>query len=343
MLTVENIQKMYEGKPLLRGIDFELQQGETICLLGRSGSGKSTLLRIIVGIETPEAGRILWNGIDLVNVPIHERNFGLMFQDYALFPHKNVFENVAFGLRMMNVPDDEVVRRVEVELKKVGMLNFSSRRVTDLSGGEQQRVALARALAPKPRLLLLDEPLGALDKTLRGQLLQDIHTLLLETDIPAIYVTHDQEEAFRIADRILILRDGEIVQGGAPQSIYQEPKDAWVAKFLGLNNILRAQVIRLDPLTVQTAIGELFVENRKRRQYHIDQAVDLLIRPDALSLNRQEKNQASGQVKDVFFLGEGYRVIIAFNSIAMEFDLTQELKIGDIVQGSLEVDSVSIL
>ncbi len=343
MLTVENIQKIYEGKPLLRGIDFELQQGETICLLGRSGSGKSTLLRIIVGIETPEAGRILWNGNDLVNVPIHKRNFGLMFQDYALFPHKNVFENVAFGLRMMNIPEDELIRRVEVELEKVGMLNFSHRSVTDLSGGEQQRVALARALAPQPRLLLLDEPLGALDKTLRGQLLQDIHTLLLETDIPAIYVTHDQEEAFRIADRILILRDGEIIQGGAPQLIYQKPRDTWVAKFLGLNNILGGKVICPDPVTVQTEIGELFVENRKNRQYQMGQAVDLLIRPDALSFNEKKKNKVSGQVKDVFFLGEGYRVIISFNSIVLEFNLTQELRIGDSVLGSLDVDSVSIL
>lgn len=343
MLTVENIEKMYEGKPLLRGISFELKQGETICLLGRSGSGKSTLLRIIVGIELPDSGRILWAGKDMANVPIHERNFGLMFQDYALFPHKNVFNNVAFGLRMIGVPADQVKKRVEIELNKVGMLNFSRRRVTELSGGEQQRVALARALVPKPRLLLLDEPLGALDKTLRGQLLQDIHTLLLETGIPAIYVTHDQEEAFRIADRLLILRDGEIVQSGAPQSIYRDPKDTWVAKFLGLNNILPARIVRFNPLTVETDIGELEIEPFREIQYKIGQEVDLLIRPDALIINQAGNNQISGKVKDVFFLGEGYHVIVKLNSTTLEFDLAQELKIGDAIQGSLDANSVSIL
>ncbi|MGD0708243.1 MAG: ABC transporter ATP-binding protein, partial [Anaerolineaceae bacterium] len=202
MLEVRQIFKDFEGQPLLKGVSLTVSQGETVCLLGPSGSGKSTLLRIIAGLEPAESGQVLWDGRDLKEVPVYQRRFGLMFQDYALFPHKNVADNVAFGLRMQNLPADEIKQRVQEALEQVHLQAFARRRVTDLSGGEQQRVALARALAPRPLLIMLDEPLGAMDRALREQLIGEIRGLLHETRIPAIYVTHDQEEAFTIADRL---------------------------------------------------------------------------------------------------------------------------------------------
>ena len=258
MLKLDNIHKTYEGKPLLKGISLTVNEGETICLLSPSGSGKSTILRIIAGLEEVEAGEVLWQGKTLADVPSHERNFGLIFQDYALFPHLNVFENVAFGLKMASIAshsatssrglsrmarflpfvskstDDEIRQRVTESLKQVDLAGFDSRRVTDLSGGEQQRVALARALAPRPRLLMFDEPLGALDRRLRERLIAEIREILRSSGVPAIYVTHDHAEAFALAQRVMLLNEGKIVQRGSPDEIKAHPASAWVAEFLGV-------------------------------------------------------------------------------------------------------------
>jgi spermidine/putrescine transport system ATP-binding protein len=229
MLDVQHIFKSYEGQTILRDISFQVDRGETICLLGASGSGKSTLLRIIAGLEEPDSGTILFNGRDITAVPAYRRDFGLVFQDYALFPHMNVSENVAFGLKMRRLPPEEISERVASSLDLVNLSEFGHRAVTDLSGGEQQRVALARALATRPRLLMFDEPLGALDRTLREELLDELRSILHRTDIPALYITHDQEEAFAIADRILILHDGGIVQAGTPRQIWANPQSTFGA------------------------------------------------------------------------------------------------------------------
>jgi len=218
MLRVQNIYKEYENKPLLNGISFQVQQGELVCLLGSSGSGKSTMLRIIAGLEEPEAGKVFWNEEDLSEVPTHKRGFGLMFQDYALFPHRSVSENIAFGLRMADVPQGKIKTLVHAALEDIRMTDFADRAVTDLSGGEQQRVALARALAPNPRLLMLDEPLGALDHNLRTELIKELRAQLHESQKPVIYVTHDQEEAFALADRLILLHEGLLVQDGSPEN-----------------------------------------------------------------------------------------------------------------------------
>lgn len=186
ILEIKNIQKNYEGAPLLKGISFEVENGETFCLLGRSGSGKSTLLRIIAGLEIADSGDVIWNGQNMNGIPTYQRNFGLMFQDYALFPHMNVSENVAFGLRMQGLARPQIVSAVKDALDLVNMGGFAERSVTDLSGGEQQRIALARALAPKPHLLMLDEPLAALDRALRMELQEELRSLLKRAGIPAI-------------------------------------------------------------------------------------------------------------------------------------------------------------
>ena len=192
MLQLIDLFKAYEDKPLLSGISFSLDKGETICLLGPSGSGKSTLLRMIAGLESPDSGQILWDGKNLDLAPPHLRDFGLVFQDYALFPHIDVFSNIAFGLKMQNWSKPEIEKRANEMLDLVNLKSFKHRKVTDLSGGEQQRVALARALAPRPRLLMFDEPLGALDQALKEDLLNELRTILRRMDIPVIYVTHDQ-------------------------------------------------------------------------------------------------------------------------------------------------------
>ncbi|MBT7189068.1 MAG: ABC transporter ATP-binding protein [Anaerolineae bacterium] len=234
MLSLRNIHKSYEGSPLLKGISLDLDEGETICLLGPSGSGKSTLLRIISGLEEAESGNVLWEGKSIASIPSHERNFGLIFQDYALFPHLNVFDNIAFGLKMKKLGKEEIRQRVDEALKQVDLQEFAKRSVTDLSGGEQQRIALARALAPRPRLLMFDEPLGALDRRLREYLLIEIKEILDESGVPAIYVTHDQEEAFTLSDRVMLLHEGLIVQQGTPDELFAHPASAWVAEFLGI-------------------------------------------------------------------------------------------------------------
>ena len=223
MLELQNIVKSYNHQPLLSGVSFEVREHEILALLGSSGSGKSTLLRIIAGLEYPESGHVVWDGMDITDVPPYKRHFSLMFQDYALFPHRTVAKNVAFGLRMQGLSRADIARKVSNALLSIRMESFANRSVTELSGGEQQRVALARALAPEPRLLLLDEPLGALDHSLRVVLLEEIRQTLHQQGMPSIYVTHDREEAFALADRLILLHQGKIVQSGSPQELFHSP------------------------------------------------------------------------------------------------------------------------
>ena len=347
MLEVRAITKTYEGKPLLRGISLTLGAGETVCLLGASGSGKSTLLRIIAGLEEAESGQIVWDGVDQAPIPVHQRGFGLMFQDYALFPHRTVAENVAFGLKMQGISGPPAERRVGEALEKVHMSGFAQRRVTDLSGGEQQRVALARALVPQPRLLMLDEPLGALDRGLREQLLEELRRVLAETAIPAIYVTHDQEEGFAIADRLALLREGQVVQTGAPPEVYRYPADAEAARFLGLTNLLAGEVTGLQPLTVRTALGDFRAEADPRRAFSLGQRVDVLLRPLHAQLlpgaDAAGAGQVDGRVADVLFRPEGFRVTLDCAGQRLQFLLTQPVKAGETVSLSLPLGGVLCL
>jgi ABC-type Fe3+/spermidine/putrescine transport system ATPase subunit len=303
MLEVRNVRVSYEGQPLLTGVSFAVRRNETACLLGPSGSGKSTLLQIIAGLQVPETGTVLWAGKDLGAMPAHLRDFGLVFQDYALFPHLDVFHNVAFGLNMRGWKPPEVRGRVEDVLQLVDLAGFERRAVTDLSGGEQQRVALARALAPRPRLLMFDEPLGALDRTLREDLLIQLREILRRTRIPSLYVTHDQEEAFRIADKILLLHGGHIVQAGTPQQVWDHPESAWVAHFLGLGNIFTGKVIS-GGKRVQTEHGVLSF--RCKHTHRKGDKIQLLGRPTPAS----QGSQLQGVVKETIFQNDKYRVLL---------------------------------
>ncbi len=332
MLRIEDVHKHYEGKPLLQGISFTVAPGETLCLLGPSGSGKSTLLRIIAGLEPPDRGRVLWEEQDLAPMPAHRRLFGLVFQEYALFPHRNVQRNVAFGLEMQNLPQEEIDRRVAQALEQVGLQGFSRRRVDSLSGGEQQRVALARALAPGPRLLMFDEPLGALDFNLRAQLIVDLRRLLRNTGIPAIYVTHDQEEAFAVGTRLALLHEGRIEQEGLPEQVMSCPATPWVAGFLGLANLLPASVIRLHPLRVRCALGELDLPDPGpcSRGWAVDDPATLLLRPSGASVQKTDGSiPVHGRVEQVLFRGERHRVdLLTGQGCRLQFDLDQPLAEG---------------
>lgn len=233
MLTVENVTVRFGDVVALDRVSLEVGPGEVVAILGPSGSGKSTLLRAIAGLEPIENGKIRFDGKDLEGIPVHQRGFGLMFQSYALFPHLTVADNVAFGLRMRNATDPEVRERVEEVLGWVGLERLAGRRVDRLSGGEQQRVALARTLAPRPPLVMLDEPVGSLDRMLRQRLVEDIGRLLELQEAAALYVTHDHDEAMAISDRVAIMRDGRVVQSGPYPQLAAAPVDRWVAEFLG--------------------------------------------------------------------------------------------------------------
>lgn len=319
MLTLTSITKTYDSKPLLQNITFTVAEGETICLLGASGSGKSTLLRMIAGLESPDTGFISFGGLDLASTPPHLRDFGLVFQDYALFPHLNVNDNVAFGLKMRRMGQDEIAERVANSLELVNLKGFGGRSVTDLSGGEQQRVALARALAIRPRLLMFDEPLGALDRTLREGLLNELRTILRKTKVPAIYVTHDQEEAFAIADSVLILHEGRIIREGTPADVWANPKSAYVAKFLGLGNVIEGKERgkRKDgKWEVESAVGDFVVEcNHKHLK---EEKVRLLARPTVRAersepigeQSRSAGNKLEGVVLDVIFQQDKHKVTL---------------------------------
>ena len=315
MLEVRRLFKTYDGKPLLTDISFIAGEGETICLLGASGSGKSTLLRMIAGLESPDSGLISFDGFDLASTPPHLRDFGLVFQDYALFPHLSVNDNIAFGMRMRRMRQDEIDERVAALLPLVNLDGFENRKVHDLSGGEGQRVALARALAIRPRLLMFDEPLGALDRTLREDLLNELRTILHQTRIPAIYVTHDQEEAMSLADRIVVMEAGKVQQVGSAGEIYRHPGSRFVADFVGTSNFLECR--RVDGSSDTVAFGAWLLrvdcrlpEGRER--------LFIAIRPEMIEVlegrgdlgGREPGNVLEGIVDAVTFLGAVVRLVV---------------------------------
>ena len=238
MLSVAGATVAFGGLRALDGLDLEVTAGEVVAILGRSGCGKSTLLRAVAGLQPLDIGEVRWDGGDLAGVPVHRRGFGLMFQDHALFAYRDVAANVAFGLRMQKIPACRRRHRVQEALSLVGLAGFEERRVDTLSGGEAQRVALARSLAPEPRLLMLDEPLGSLDRPRRDELTGELRTLLRYTGTTALHVTHDHDEAFSVADRVAVMQAGRIDRIGTPADIWRDPRSEHVARFLGHSNIV---------------------------------------------------------------------------------------------------------
>ena len=324
-LAIVDVHKSFGETRALAGVSFDIAQGETVAVLGPSGCGKSTLLNLIAGLEASDQGNILWNGVSLADTPPYKRGFGLMFQDFALFPHKNVFDNVAFGLQMAGLSRPEIQARVGETLELVGLPGFVERDVSTLSGGEQQRVALARSLAPRPRLLMLDEPLGSLDRNLRERLALDLHEILQRTGQTALYVTHDQEEAFVLASRVVVMNSGRVEQVGAPQSIYRRPASTFVARFLGLTNLIPGEV---RPGShgdeIFTSIGTLPAQNLAQG------AVTVLIRPDAARLDGNGGFELHGRLTRVDFRGSICRATFAVNGLSLIFDFPSSVDLPDI-------------
>jgi thiamine transport system ATP-binding protein len=239
-LDVRGVRVTFGPTVALDDASLHVEPGEIVAVVGPSGCGKSTLLRVIAGLEVPQRGSVAWDGVDVTPMPPHERKFGLMFQDHALFPHRDVRGNVAFGLRMQRVPAEARDARVDALLRLVGLSGFEHRSIDTLSGGEAQRVALARALAPSPRLLMLDEPLGSLDRALRDRLARDLRRVLRELGQAAIHVTHDQDEGFDVGDRLVVMNAGRIERDGVPEDVWRDPRTEFVARFLGHANVLDA-------------------------------------------------------------------------------------------------------
>ena len=334
LLQVQNIDKSFEDQPVLRDVSLDLYAGEILALLGPSGCGKTTLLRIIAGLATADNGRIRYQNQDLTQIFVHERNFGFVFQDYALFPHKNVRDNIAFGLKMQHWPKAKMEKRIQQVLQLVGLVGYDDRPIHELSGGEQQRVALARSLAPAPQLLLLDEPLGALDRALRESLMLELRRILkgnlLEQPegMTAVYVTHDQAEAFAIADRIVVMNKGRIQQIGEPLQLYHHPQTPFVARFLGMPNVLTGTVHTVKPITVETEIGLLRL-NGNPVSIAEGETVHLLIRPEAARLAEDASgvNVINGRIQDISFRGRYQVATITVGNVELklEFETAVEL------------------
>ena len=305
IIELRNVSKSFDGETVLKNLSLDIHDKEFITLLGPSGCGKTTTLRIIGGFVEPDEGDVCFMGERINDLPPYKRNVNTVFQRYALFPHLNVFENIAFGLRVHRTPEKEIVERVEKMIALVNLKGFEKRSVTTLSGGQQQRVAIARALVNNPKVLLLDEPLAALDLKLRKDMQKELKNIQQQTGITFIYVTHDQEEALSMSDTIVVMADGEIQQIGTSTDIYNEPKNAFVADFIGESNILDGTM--LDDLKVKFS-GHVFECVDKGFGKNVP--VDVVVRPEDVDIVPIEKGMLRGTVTSVTFKGVHWEIIV---------------------------------
>ena len=305
LIELKNISMDFDGEVVLRGINLDIHDNEFVTLLGPSGCGKTTTLRIVGGFISPDTGDVFFNGKRINDMPPHKRPVNTVFQKYALFPHLNVFENIAFGLRVKKAKNDEIQKKVSEMLELVNLRGFEKRNVSTLSGGQQQRVAIARALVNSPKVLLLDEPLAALDLKLRKDMQNELKNIRQKTGITFIYVTHDQEEALTMSDTIVVMADGKIQQIGSPVDIYNEPENAFVADFIGESNIIDG--VMLDDYSVRFA-GHTF--KCLDTGFDKNEPVDVVVRPEDVDIVEKEKGMLVGQVTSVTFKGDYYEIIV---------------------------------
>jgi len=324
LLEVIDIKKDFNGIFALEKVNLRLEAGNLLCLLGPSGCGKTTLLRIIAGLEKTDSGTVIFDGQDLSRMPPHRRGFGMMFQDFSLFPHKNVFDNVAFALQLEKQSRERINRRVKEMLHLVGLEGFEMRDVNRLSGGECQRVALARSLASQPRLLMLDEPLGSLDRVLRERLLVDLYHIIKQVGVSTLYVTHDHAEAFTVADRVAVMNNGKVEQVDQPETLYRQPANELVARFLGFRNLVKGVVA--ESQGINSALGMLYPQ---KIPVSSGTRVTVLLRPegariiDAGHTVDPKETTIIGTVKERTFKGGHFNLTVqTVPGFLLNFDFT---------------------
>ena len=338
LIDLVGVRKTFDGEDALKNINLYIRDGEFLTLLGPSGCGKTTTLRLIAGFILPTEGKILIDGQDVSNVPPYKRRVNTVFQKYALFPHLDVYDNIAFGLRIAKLSEDEIDARVNEMLEIVSLRGFESRRTTTLSGGQQQRVAIARALANRPGVLLLDEPLGALDLRLRKDMQNELKRIQQQLGITFIYVTHDQEEALTMSDTVVVMDRGHIQQIGTPEDIYNEPKNAFVADFIGESNILDG-VMRDDYLV------EFFGRKFKcmDKGFGKNEPVDVVIRPEDIDIVPADAGHLSGTVTSVTFKGVHYDIIVDFKGFKWLIQTTDHQPEGAHIGIKLTPDDIHVM
>ena len=338
IIELKGVSKSFDGELVLDHIDLDIYDNEFLTLLGPSGCGKTTTLRIIGGFETADEGEVIFMGEEIGGVPPHKRNVNTVFQRYALFPHLNVFENVAFPLREKKVPKAEIEERVNEMLSLVALKGFEKRSVTSLSGGQQQRVAIARALVGRPKVLLLDEPLAALDLKLRKDMQQELKNIQKATGITFIFVTHDQEEALSMSDTVVVMSEGRIQQIGTPIDIYNEPKNAFVADFIGESNIVDGVMLRDRRVSFS---GHVF--DCVDAGFELKEPVDVVIRPEDVDIVPVEKGMLRGVVTSVTFLGVHYEIIVDINGFKWMIQTTDFVDVDEEIGLYIEPEAIHIM
>lgn len=338
IIEFREIVKQFGSQIVLKGINLDIYENEFVTLLGPSGCGKTTLLRILGGFLDADEGKVIFDGEEISNKPPYERELNTVFQKYALFPHLSVYENIAFGLKIKKVSKDVIDQKVMKMLRLIGLEGYEDKNTTLLSGGQQQRVAIARALVNEPKVLLLDEPLGALDLKLRKEMQTELMRIQKSLKITFIYVTHDQEEALTMSDRVVVMKDGEIQQIGTPQDIYNEPKNAFVADFIGESNIIDG--VMYEDFEVEFAgqafkcVDKGFAENER---------VDVVIRPEDIIVGDYETSPISGEVESVVFKGVHYEITVDAHGYKWLIHSTQSQAVGAHIGMNVRPEDIHIM
>ena len=338
IIDLKNISVSFDGEPILKNLNLYIRDKEFITLLGPSGCGKTTTLRIIGGFLEPDEGTVIFDGKKINGVPPHKRQVNTIFQRYALFPHLDVYENIAFGLRVKKWPEKKIRDKVNEMLALVNLKGFKRRKIASLSGGQQQRVAIARALANEPRVLLLDEPLGALDLKLRKDMQVELKNIQQRMGITFIYVTHDQEEALSMSDTVVVMDSGVIQQIGTPEDIYNEPKNAFVADFIGESNILDG-VMRADYLAEFS--GHRF--QCLDQGFQKNEPIDAVVRPEDVDVVPAEEGMLSGTVTSVTFKGVHFEIIVDIGGFKWMIQSTDHQAVGDVIGLKIDPDAIHIM
>lgn len=323
IIELRNLSKRYGDNQVLDNLSLDIKKNEFLTLLGPSGCGKTTTLKIIAGFEYADEGKVLFEEHDITDIPPYERQINTVFQKYALFPHMNIYENIAFGLKIKKMPKDEIDKKVKEMLKLVALEGFENRQVESLSGGQQQRVAIARALVNEPKVLLLDEPLGALDLKLRKEMQIELKKIQKKLGITFIFVTHDQEEALTMSDKIIVMNKGKIQQMGTPQDIYNEPENAFVARFIGESNIFDG--VMIDDYLVEFCSKKFKCVDK---DFEKNENIEVVIRPEDIKMVEPEKGMLKGKVTSVLFKGVHYEIEVNESGRKWILHNTQSAQVG---------------